>query len=493
MLAIAFGILSFFTSTDFQNQQDTTISTVTPIVVGDTVKLPNKLKVNTDTGEYFQIRRIFIIGNRVTRDRIILRELSFREGDYVHSAELPIIIDRDQKKLFNTHLFNTASVKTLDLEPGKIDIVVNVNERWYTIPEPRFSLSDRNFNEWWQNYNHDFHRVIYGLKLYQSNMRGRNETLLFKALFGFQHEFGLGYKIPYIDKKQKQGLIFNLEYIETKNLAYRTLEHKLLYLQSRSLLKTARRASVTYTYRNSFYEIHSIGAEYKSSNINDSVYILNNNYFGAGKKRQRYASLTYQFSSDHRDVFAYPLTGYQFLFSISKLGLGLGDDINKTELSITYARYIELKKKIYFSNLSNIYWSTPDKQPYSNYGALGGFQKPFVKGYEIYIIEGPYYFLNKSTLKTKLFKNIFHWSFMPRGFREIPISIYPKIYFDLGYVQNYSYYQKNDMNTLLTNKIIGGAGTGVDLFASYDVVLRLEYTYNFLGNSGFYLHIKKEF
>jgi outer membrane protein assembly factor BamA len=490
MLAVVLGILSFFTSTDYQDQQD---STITPIVVADTVKLPNKLKVNTDSGTYFQIRRIFIIGNKVTRDRIILRELSFKEGDIVNSAELPTIIDRDQKKLFNTHLFNTTTIKSLDLEPGKIDIVVNVNERWYTFPAPRFALSDRNFNEWWQNYDHDFDRVIYGLKLYQYNMRGRNETLLLKAFFGFQHEYGLSYRIPYIDKKQKQGLILNVEYTETKNLAFMTLDHKLQYFYSRSLLKTARRASLTYTYRNNFYETHWIGAEYKSSSISDTVYNLNENYFGAGHKKQKYGTLSYQFSSDHRDVVSYPLSGYHFLFSLTKLGLGLGDDVNKTEVSVTFSKYIDLKKGFYFSNLSNIYWSTPDKQPYSNYGALGGFQKPFVKGYEIYVIEGPYYFLNKSTFKKRLFKKIFHWDLMPRGFKEIPISIYPKMYFDLGYVQNYTYYQNNHYNTMLSNKVIGGVGSGLDIFASYDVVVRLEYTLNFEGNHGFFLHIKKEF
>ena len=122
------------------------------------------------------INRVFIIGNRLTRDQIILRELSLRKGDLIYSLDLPEIIDLDKKKLINTRLFNTVEIRTMELEENKIDVLIDLSERWYTFPSPIFELSDRNFNEWWTNYNHDFKRVNYGLRLYQFNMRGRNET-----------------------------------------------------------------------------------------------------------------------------------------------------------------------------------------------------------------------------------------------------------------------------------------------------------------------------
>jgi len=68
MLAFVLGILVFFSPSVCQAQQDSTVSTVS-----DTVRLPPKLRVSADTGIYLQVRRIFIIGNRVTRYRIILR------------------------------------------------------------------------------------------------------------------------------------------------------------------------------------------------------------------------------------------------------------------------------------------------------------------------------------------------------------------------------------------------------------------------------------
>jgi hypothetical protein len=49
------------------------------------------------------------------------------------------------------------------------------------------------------------------------------------------------------------------------------------------------------------------------------------------------------------------------------------------------------------------------------------------------------------------------------------------------------------MNTLLTNKLLTGAGFGFDVVGSYDVVLRFEYSFNGLGQHGFFFNLKKEF
>ena len=47
--------------------------------------------------------------------------------------------------------------------------------------------------------------------------------------------------------------------------------------------------------------------------------------------------------------------------------------------------------------------------------------------------------------------------------------------------------------TLLSDKLLSGAGFGVDVVGSYDLVLRFEYTFNIEGQRGFFFHIKREF
>lgn len=449
------------------------------------------LPKSDSTGRYVRIGRIFLVGNRITRDRIILRELSLNPGDLIYSEDLPSILDLDRKRLINTRLFNSVNIRTLELEKDQVDLLVDLKERWYTFPSPIFDLADRNFNEWWQTYNHDFKRVNYGLRLYQFNMRGRNETLRFVAQFGFLRRFELSYRIPNLDRNQKHGVAINVNYSEAKNVAFRTTNHKLEFLENEDVTRLTRGVGVSYQFRNSFYETHNVTLDYKENSIADTLLHLNPNYLGAeGRTSQRFSGLTYQFTSDHRDYVAYPLRGYFFQGHLSKSGLSEGDDLNKFEAGISFAKYFDLKNDFYLSNNIIGYISTPDNLPYYNYGALG-YRSQFIRGYEIYVIEGPAHVVNKTTFKKKLFSRDYHLGAMPlEQFRDVPISIYLKTYADFGYVENYAGYKPGEP---LTGKLLTGFGGGIDIIGSYDVVLRFEYSFNAEGQRGFFFHLKKEF
>jgi outer membrane protein assembly factor BamA len=485
MLSIILGLLGLFSWQEYN-----------PAVFSpsqDSIRHPghHKNNVRDSTGRFVHINRVFIIGNRLTRDQIILRELTLKSGDIIFSTELAEILELDKKKLINTRLFNTVEIRMLELSPDQVDLLVDLNERWYTFPAPIFELADRNFNEWWQNYNHDFRRVNYGLRLYQYNMRGRNETLLLHAQHGFLRRLELTYRFPYIDRQQKQGLILDVDFSETRNLAFRTFDHKLEYItKADNILRTTRGASVTYTYRNSFYETHGLKLEYRNTSVSDTVVLLNPNYLGDGKKEQQWAAMTYIFTSDHRDYIGYPLKGYYLQAYIARTGFPSLEDVSKVDVSVLYSRFFDLKQGFFISNNTVGYWSTPNHLPYVNYSAMG-YRKQFIRGYEVYVIEGPQYFLNKTTLKKKIFSRTYHWGAMPiPQFRHIPFSIYLKTYADIGYVTNYSNY---NLNERLSNKFLSGAGFGVDIVGSYDAVLRLEYSFNAEGGRGFFFHMRREF
>lgn len=454
----------------------------------------HRLPVARDSvGRFVLINRVFIIGNRLTRDQIILRELSVKPGDLIFNLDLPEILDLDRKKLINTRLFNTVEIRMMELQENKVDLLIDLNERWYTFPSPIFELSDRNFNEWWQNYDHDLSRVNYGLRLYQFNMRGRNETLRFTAQFGFQRRFDLMYRFPYIDKKQKHGLSVDFGFRETKNVAYQTQDHKYQFAGSEQILRNERHAGLIYSYRKSFYKTHSLSVGYRNLHVNPIVLDSNSNYINGELLKQDYPMVSYQFNSDHRDVGSYPLNGNQFIFLIGHKGLGISEDLNVFETNLLYSRYIDLKKNYYLSNNFVGYFSTPDDIDYINYGVLGQ-RREFVKGYELYIIEGPWFALNKTTLKKRIFHRDYHWGDMPiRQFRHIPLSVYLKTYADLAYVRNYPYYEARGENTRLSDKMLFGTGLGVDVVGFYDIVLRFEYSFNSEGERGFFFHVKREF
>jgi hypothetical protein len=123
-----------------------------------------------------------------------------------------------------------------------------------------------------------------------------------------------------------------------------------------------------------------------------------------------------------------------------------------------------------------------------------GYRGQVVRGYEIYVIEGPQFLLNKTTLKKRIFQRSWRVESMPlEQFRYFPLSIYLKGFTDLGYVTNYQYYSDLGLNTRLTGKMLVGAGAGIDFVTVYDFTFRIEYTLTREGTRGFFINLKKEF
>lgn len=439
------------------------------------------------------LNKVIILGNKVTRDRIILRELSLKPGDTISDRRIDEVLAADRNKIYNLRLFQTVSIRWITFDQHLIDLIVEVSERWYLFPSPILELADRNFNEWWQNYDHDWRRINYGIRIYQHNFRGRNEYLRFTAQFGFIRKFILTYRIPNIGRSQKHGLWFDFDYGEPKNVAYGTSNHQLDFIKLPNTVKTTFGSQAVYSYRRSFYETHSLSLEYRTSRVVDSVTQLNPNYYYEGARSQQFKAVSYTFNSEHRDVVAYPMNGYQFTAYVSKIGLGMGDDVDMAEANITYATHHDLGNNFNLSNFTSGYYSTPENQPYALYGALG-YRRQFLRGYEVYVIEGPMFFLNKTTFKKRIFSRAWNLESVPmEQFRYFPVSIYLKSYLDFGYVPNYQRYEDLQINTQLSDRWLGGAGVGLDLVLAYDAVFRFEYTFTREKTNGFFFHVKKEF
>ncbi len=464
----------------------TNVSGFSPVLVkSDTVTM--------DSIRYYQVGQIIITGNDKTKKGIILREMTVETGDVYEQNELNLILEADRKKILNTRLFNTVKITVLPPYNNRTDILIEVSERWYTFPIPIFSLADRNFNDWLQNRGADFSRVSYGLKLYQNNTRGRNERLRLDAQFGFTKRFAIAYEMPYIDKSQRHGLNIAAQYAQNRNVAYRTVDHISEFLDSDDLLLERRFLRLGYTFRNSFYVRHNVNISYNNNTIADTLLLESPNYFNDSSNSQKFFSITYQFIIDRRDVFAYPLNGYYFQAIVRKEGIGIYKDLDRIEAILRYTNYTPLGKDYFFSNYSVAYISAPERQPYSTLSALG-YSSDYLRGYELYLIEGQHLLLNRTTLKKKIFSTDFYAGFMPiEQFRRIPLSIYLKTYLDMGYARNYEFYEQEGLNTRLTNKYLFGTGLGLDFVTFYDAVIRLEYSFNGEKEGGLFLNFKKEF
>jgi len=73
-----------------------------------------------------------------------------------------------------------------------------------------------------------------------------------------------------------------------------------------------------------------------------------------------------------------------------------------------------------------------------------------------------------------------------KQFRTMPLALYPKVFFDAGYVHNNF---TASSNKELTNTFLPGGGIGLDLVTYYDLVFRFEYAINKKLERGFYFYL----
>jgi hypothetical protein len=245
------------------------------------------------------------------------------------------------------------------------------------------------------------------------------------------------------------------------------------------------------TYRPSFYDYHQFGIFQSSKSVADTVAKINPNYFLDGNRFQNYIGLSYSYTIDRRDYVGYPLKGYKLIIELEQTGLGIFDEVNIFKARGRYSKYFDLGKNFFFGAglLGSV--TFPARQPYANLNSLG-FNKFFLRGYEVYVIEGQHFFVNNNSLRFRLFDKEFSVSkVMPiKQFSSFPLAMYISMNYDHGYIVNYPDY---DLNKRFTDRYIMGGGIGLDIVTFYDVVFRWEYSWNIDGESSLYLNIGAPF
>ncbi|MBL4654385.1 MAG: hypothetical protein JKY33_01000, partial [Bacteroidia bacterium] len=203
-----------------------------------------------------------------------------------------------------------------------------------------------------------------------------------------------------------------------------------------------------------------------------------------GATDQKYVSINYEYIRDFRQLKSYPLKGNYFEFEFEKTGLGLFNDVDLWSFFANYRHYIQILNRLY--GATGIWTKYVGfKQPnYYDTDALG--YRNYLRGYEYYVIDGQFFVLVKASLKYELLKQqkkTFRSMPLPQ-FQTIPLAIFIGIYVDNGYVLDNYYFVDNSLN----NSHLLGTGIGIDFVSFYDKILRVEYSFNKLGESDLFLH-----
>ena len=141
------------------------------------------------------IQNIIIIGNEITKDKVILRELVIHKGDIPTEENLA----ESQKRLLNLFLFNRVQLNLYPHDEKSLVLIIEVTEQLYFYPVPILTIRERDWSKW-----------SYGLSIVNSNFRGQNERLWAGFWFGFRPGFGITYTDPWAGDSLHLNTGFNL-------------------------------------------------------------------------------------------------------------------------------------------------------------------------------------------------------------------------------------------------------------------------------------------
>tara|TARA_R110002049_G_scaffold25788_2_gene90130 strand:+ start:3507 stop:4937 length:1431 start_codon:yes stop_codon:yes gene_type:complete len=441
------------------------------------------LSTSLDSAEQYIVSEIIIIGNKKTKDYIIAREITAQIGDTLSGKELSEELEQSRKNVLNTLLFHFAKISLIP-EGNYVKVYVLVTERWYFFPVPIFEIDDNNINTWLEDV--DWNRLNYGAFLTLKNIGGRDETMRLTFQLGYRERLRLSYAIPYINKSRTLGLSFAGSFLRRREIPYLSFENKRLeYRDEDEYVYQSSAAGISLNYRKKIFNRHSMQLNYNNVLVSDTIFGLNPNYLEDQQTRNEYLVLTYSFLRDRRDSKNYPLSGHLLAASIQKIGLGVfKHSPNFINTTMQARKFKKLNDRFSIAGSASATFSLNDDTPYfleNGTGYSGG-----VRGYEYYVIDGQDIGVAKIQFRYNLLRpRIYKIPLVPtEKFNRMHFAIYSSVFSDFGYVNDDKGYPSND----LANTLLFGTGVSLDFVTYYDMVLRTEYSFNKLGESGLFIH-----
>lgn len=463
-----FQFLFFITCTCRASAQDTTVIQVPP-----------------DTSE-IRISSVNISGNKRTKNFIILREIQFKAGDRIRKDVLAQNFKQARTQVYNTNLFTEVKIDSTVLPDSSLQVNVRVKEKWYIYPTPQFQLADRSLNEWLKTYNGDLNRVIYGVKFAHYNFTGRRDQLKVFLLNGYARNFSLSYNNPSVNAALTKGIGIATGFTQNREIGYKVnYFNRVQFFKKPGFVRNSFVSSAGYTLRKGFFKSTGVGINLYYINVHDSVITSKYNpyYFNSSNKRtQLFPEISFAVGYTNTDNNNYPLKGISYGYGMSKRGTGFTGGINATTVSGAVSKFITHRKNWYSTVQASALVKVPFNQAFINLSGIG------LRGLEYYVVSG----VANTTLKYTLSKKVTQFRlpipFKIKAVPYIPFKIFAKTYADAGYS-----YTPPQFNTRLNNTMLYTGGFGLDILTLYDIVLKLEYSFNQLGEKGLFLHGKGGF
>ncbi|MCS7029400.1 MAG: hypothetical protein NZ519_11610 [Bacteroidia bacterium] len=437
---------------------------------------------------YYYVYNIYISGNRVTHEKVILQELNIRPNDSLPKSEIKSYLQKARNRIYNLDLFNEVKVSyqkcTADTNFIIIDVIVT--ERWYIWPVPVFELRDRNLNIWWQHKS--FKRVTYGITGGVENFRGRNETVGISLTNGYAKAAIFFYDIPNLSYKHRIGLNLLASYSERKEVVFSTKEGREQFFRQKVYASRFYRGiRIDASKRITLLRKVDAYVHYRNFSVSDSVLMLNPDYL-MGKSHIHYLKMGVKYTDNHVDIVEYPLKGYYYTIEGTDIGIG-SKQFHSVKLKLNYQFYGKLWGKRHYWKYEGLAAGITGKRlPFEEYIFMG--YDHVIRGNEYYVQQGHAQVLQSIEYRYVLVqRRTYLMSWMPiRQFRDLPFAMYLTTFYDVGYT-----HARVSLNNPLNNRWLYGYGIGINFLAPYGTVIKIDRSWNQYREKGWFVAVKITF
>lgn len=425
---------------------------------------------------------ISIEGLKRTQLKAVYREINFN-GEfpfYVNDS----LLNRWEKRLSSLNLFTDV-----EMRKSSDSLIILVTEEFYFWINPEGGFADRNFRNWLSDPKFD--RLYLGGDFIFYNLYGLNHTLTFTMVGGFNQQLGVGYEWP--NNKFGDGWMGKIEFNYSLNheIWASTNDNRVVYYKiepkyAQGILSGALKMTKKLSYEKGL----EFNYTFDQFSIDESVLNFNSNYIGGSTKLTSNA-FNIGYIYDSRDQKHYPISGSELkIFGEFQYTVSNSNQYNVlNNINFKWRKFIPLTKLYSFGSVIQSQYKF-GKLNYLQSRQLG-YTNDFVRGYELYVVDGNGFFISKLSLRREIINRKFKVKDFSGSnlYSKMPFQSWLTIFFDYGRVlklnqnevENGNTFQKSNLNSL---------GISLDILAYYDLLSRFDIARNHLGQWIFNISFK---
>jgi outer membrane protein assembly factor BamA len=428
------------------------------------------------------VKDIVITGNDITKDEIILREMSLKKNSiFTYSKYI-----HDKQNIYNLRLFTKVDLIPIPVSGNGIVLNVDVNEKWYIMPLPHGGLEEGEWKKLWL-----------GMNLRWENFRGRNETIsLFFRIF-YNPAVRFSYSVPWIGDKLHLYSSVNFGYERTRNQSLEAVglpngsgtirynDANFDFYRFNSLLTVGKYIA----------EKLSLFADIGYDYLRVSQYAVGRTVSPTGKDKYFITGLGLKY--DSRDIYDFATKGYYLRTSFSRYGY-YDHTINFGKFELESQSFIpfNITPKYYITLASRIYTSQPvgPVVPLYHHVFLG-YGDNYVRGWREFAYEGEDIFTFYNELRIPIIQPRYIKADKLPLIKDLPIikkfelkhGLYFTVFYDLGSVWN-------RYDNLRNVRFRSGAGIGLNFILPFGYIIRTDWAFRIakpvVGEIGLHLGAK---